>query len=362
MGVKKNTITINGRVYDASTGRPITDSQIKTVAKTADSTNISPVKPQPVKPMHKIKVHVASDRTPASQAHAIHVRTERPKTLIRSAVKKPVASKPNISIAAPISQPSHTIVRGTHQKREQRASQTIRSKHISKFEHYSAGVVRKTADIPVKQAPGNTKHAKPQAARYSIQDTPPSLQFQKSPTKQTAGRNIFEDALQTATSHKTVHRAKKRTYGRLGRLGAAGLTVLILGIFFTYQNAPRIALRNAQSSIGFNAKLPGYNPSGFGLSGPVQYQKGMVVINFRSNSDDRQYTVTQASTTLDNTAMVQQYLASQNKSYETTLVKGQPIYIYENSRATWVSHGVWYTIDGNAGLTKDQLTNIVASI
>lgn len=386
LGSKKNTIIINGRLYDSTTGRPVHDDPgVQVISPTKTSKTKTPVTPvvkrqseTPVRtPSHTTKTHKipvkTASRTSGQQATTIHVRTERPKTLIRSAVKKPVLTSTSRAVAGLVDQPKHHVIHGHagHSSHgEASRTQIIRSKHISKFNHHKA-VVHKTADIPVQSAPASRSASQ---KHYDISDTPPSLDYFAPHTTKTNHKpggaharhtnpapNIFEEALKSANSHKVTHNPHKK-HKRLGRLGLIGLSVLILGVFFTYQNAPRIALRRAQSTIGFAASVPGYSPSGFGMSGPVQYQKGMVVINFRSNSDDRQYAVTQTTTNLDNTALASQYLQSQNKQYEATDVNGQPVYIYDNSRATWISHGVWYTIDGNAGLSRDQLTSIVASI
>ena len=369
LGVKKNTITINGKTYDSTTGRPINDlstSQVISPSHTTIPVTRKHALAEPISKAHKITVKDPSvERSSGRQATTIHVRRERPKTLIRSTVRKPVieqAPRPAKAVAGLVNQPKHTVFHGHDRSQEVPHSQVIRSKHISKFNHHGTVVV-KTASLPVQVAPQAQKHRS--TDRYDIHDTPPTLDHFAPKAHARSGHasqpNIFEEALKSANSHKSTHKTHKK-HQRLGRLGLAGLSVLILGVFFAYQNAPRIALRNAQSTIGFSASVPSYSPAGFSREGAVQYQKGMVVINFRSNSDDRQYAITQTATGKSNTSLGEDYLATQNKQYETTSIKGQPVYIYDDSRATWISHGVWYTIDGNADLTRDQLTNIVASI
>ena len=361
MRAKKNTITLNGRVYDSKTGKPADDAvtiKVVTPQKSALKENIAK------STVHKIPVRTSADRKPGTKAATIHSRTERATTLSRATVKKPTPVKHPKAVAGVASQPTRIVVHSKGSQSPKAEPTIIRSSRIAKFNHAPVSVVHK-ANVPLVPAPKQQTARSTVRKAYDIADTPPAAHH-KSPGKAVAhhtpkSTNIFETALQSATSHKTTHiaTAKRR---RLGKLSIAGMSVLILGLFFTYQNAPRIALYRAQSTIGFEASVPGYQPAGFRRIGPVQYQKGIVVINFQSNSDDRQYTVTQTATALDNSNLANTYLKSSGKQFETTSINGNTIYIYENSRATWINQGVWYTIDGNAHLGKDQLTNIIASI
>lgn len=359
MRVKKDTITINGRIYDSKTGDLI-ETPKKVEVKTSQAS--SPV--IAVEKATTVGKKKSATRSSVVKANAIHTRTERAKTLSRAAVKKPAAPKKAKSATGPVSQPTRIIVHTKGKQTPQSTPTIIRSSRISKFNHAPISVVHK-ANVPIVPAPRQKTTPRAQHRRYDIADTPPATHHQtvKKPAHHKAANteNIFETALKTATSHKTTHKATAKQR-RVSRLGLAGLSLLILGIFFTYQNAPRIALYRAQSTIGFEASIPGYNPSGFRRVGPVQYQKGMVVLNFQSNSDDRQYTVTQTATALNNSELADGYLTATGKQFETTSIDNKTIYIYDNSRATWINQGVWYTIDGNAHLGKDQLTNIIASI
>ena len=325
-------------------------------------------KPKPQAPpeqpkARKIPVRISGSPRATVKATAVHVRTERPKTLVRSAVQKSAPAKSWKQAVAPVlSGAKPTVLRGHNDQRDQRATHIIKSHHITKFASPS-GVTHRTEHIPVRQAPAQkSKQHTTTHSIYNIHDVPPAPSVTHTSRPQTKhAPNIFEEALRTAESHKKTHPSRKSRRSRK-QIGALVASFLILALFFTYQNAPRIALRNAQSQIGFHASVPRYTPAGFGRASAIQYQKGLVVLNFRSASDDRQYAITQASTSLDNESLVEKYFKPQNKQYQATTVKGQPVYIYDDSRATWISHGVWYTIDGNARLNKDQLTNIIASI
>ncbi|MCA9330045.1 DUF4367 domain-containing protein [Candidatus Saccharibacteria bacterium] len=373
MGVKENTITINGRVYDAKTGKPVSIKSTNTA-----SASVKVIKPTKVLP--KIQKATTTDnkqvsmaqstnikkvaiRTTGTVSSAMHRRTERTKTLSRATVKKPAQTKTARTISGTIKQPSKIVVHSKGKEIIKPKPTIVRSNRINHFSKTSVTVVHKT-NIPVVNAPRQKVKHTTKLKSYDISNTPPMPQ-QKTTQYQIKNLpisdNIFNQALRSATSHKNTHKIPTKN-NRLGKIGLIGLSVLILGVFFSYQNAPRIALHKAKTTIGFDAKIPNYNPAGFRRIGPVQYQRGMVVLNFQSNSDDRQYAVTQTSTDIDNADIPSKYLDGVSKDYQTTNVKGQTVYIYNNSRATWINQGVWYTIDGNANLGKDQLVNIVASI
>lgn len=359
---KTNTITINGRTYDTTTGSAI-DIIIN------PSQHSSPKKPTPVRVIvkptkHKAKqitVHDSSHRNPAQTATKIHVRAERPKTLMRTSVKKPSAPKPLVHASGLVSQPRHKIVHGSSTKREQRSTQIMQSKHISKFKHPHKGVTKKTAAIAVKEVPsGQTAGIK---ALYDIADTPPSLHTPTLAKQIHVPQSIFESALATATTHQAKpYKQQRSPKKRAIRLGASALTVLLLVSFFAYQNVPRMTLRAAASTIGFNASVPGYSPAGFGLNGPIRYQPGQVILSFRSHSDDRSYTLTQAKLDLNPDTWANDYLSTTNQTYQIRNIDDKKVYIYNQSNATWTHNGIWFNVQGDAGLSTDQLLHIASSI
>ncbi len=55
------------------------------------------------------------------------------------------------------------------------------------------------------------------------------------------------------------------------------------------------------------------------------------------------------------------HVLTNKQPFQTFQDAGKTIYIYEDSKATWVNGGVWYQINGNASLTSDQLLRIANS-
>jgi len=140
----------------------------------------------------------------------------------------------------------------------------------------------------------------------------------------------------------------------------AGVVVFALGVggFLAYQNLPNIAMRVASTRAGLKANLPKYQPAGFSMAGPIEYEPGEVKLSYKSNSDNRSFAVTQKNSAWNSEALLENYIAPTKQPYQTFQANGRTIYIYSDNKATWVDGGVWYTIDGKANLNSDQLLRI----
>jgi hypothetical protein len=85
-------------------------------------------------------------------------------------------------------------------------------------------------------------------------------------------------------------------------------------------------------------------------------------VTFRSNSDERNFELQQQVSNWNSQALVDNFILSENKQYQTFQEKGKTIYVYDNANATWVNGGVWYKIEGNSSLNTEQLLKIASSI
>lgn len=360
---KTNTITINGRIYDAATGKAVS---------TPHATVVTPLRSKHTKSAgHRIPVSVIKpsttpaptpSTTPAKKAARTHAsenaarHAERSQTLMRHVVKKPSTTKAAHAVAASTAQPGRIIVQnGSVRQREERAKILNKSSHISKFAPGSS-ITKVTAHVPVAAAPKVTK-----AKTYDIANTPPTpIVIPANKPLRELHRDLFETAMHNSNSHTAKKHVIHKRRHKAARLTVAAASLLLLVGFFAYQNAPNLALKRASSTIGFTASIPTYQPSGFRRSGPVQYQPGKVTISFRSNSDSRAYTITQASSSVNDQTIRSRFLKDQN--YQTLTANGQTSYLYGADNLTWVRNGIWYTIDGDSALSKDQLLNIASSL
>jgi hypothetical protein len=190
---------------------------------------------------------------------------------------------------------------------------------------------------------------------------------------QTATQKMLDKALASASSHEAetpIHHKKKRS--KLGKklgispkaasISMAVLAFVLLAGFFTVQSVPNLSMRLAATRAGFDATMPGYQPTGFSFKGPIKYSPGQVTISFKSNTDGRQYDVKQQASNWNSDALLSNYILAEGKTYQTYLDRGRTLYIYNGSSATWVDNGVWYTVEGESNMTTDQLIRIAASI
>ncbi len=343
---QKTTIDINGKRYDARTGRLLHDH------KPAVATH----KPEAKKP-----TRTALDITRPATAKHVHKTAERSKTLMRHAVKKPSAT--------PVPEPRQTAVQAMSDvtkpavkaavnavatlhhhfdsERVERAQKIKRSSLVSKFSDFSSpasghAAHKKVQPLAVQPAPAHAPAAPPHSPSSTM----------------------LENGLKSAQSHTQHHKAKKTKSRRskLVRAGAGGMAVLLMSVFIAYQNVPNMSVRYAAAKAGVSARLPGYSPSGFALDRKIEYTPGKITIQFASNSDDRHFTITQRSSNWNSDTLMSNYVATASDQVHMLEDKGRTIYLYGDSNATWVNGGIWYEIDGNSQLTSNQLIRIASSM
>lgn len=339
--MSQSTITINGTVYDTHSGLPIGKS-------TSATTQVSPVKP--------------ARQTQSQPSHAVHRRTQKSVTLNRKIVS---SQKPAIA------KPAHTIQRSPAISRF--ASQPATSKPQA---------IRRMNDIaPAKTHPIAAKAFKnkvvpaPKPAQTQRQTQAPTLSQHmttqaKTPVAATPKpshvlkHEAVSKALENATAHKEKSPVKKasRAKARLFSLGLASASLVMLGGYFTYLNMPSLSVRVAAAQAGVNASYPEYRPDGYGLQGPVAYSNGQVNMKFASNSGPQSFTVKQAESAWDSSAVLDNYVKEKaGDNYITNTERGLTIYTF-GSNAAWVNGGVLYTIEGDAPLSTDQILRIASSM
>lgn len=337
MGESKNIIEINGKRYDARTGSVVghsKNSPKKPSGIVMDGVvrKAHPAVPTPKKPV------VA--RSKAQTAHAHHKKTKRSSTLMRKGLKKPAATHKKPEITPSIGSNVHARI--------ERARAVVQSKKISRFSEVKS-FTKTVAPVAV----AHPKNEKATAARKkaAAQSGAPTIQH-------------FEQAMQNATSHLTKYSEKKtkRLFKNKKINAVAGsLAVLLLVGFFGWQNAPNLKMRLAAADSGVSAAhLPAYKPAGFGMTGPIKTEPGKVTVSFKSRTDDRNFTISQAASNWNSESLYNNELASKPNK-QTWNEQGKTVYIYDDTSATWVDAGVWYKIEGNAELTTDQLLRIVNS-
>ena len=362
-------ININGKKYDAATGKMLTpDGVVSSKPKAA----VKPRKNTGV--MDGVAPRRPSSTKTASRASVKHVKKQPQKsqTLMRAGLKKPkpVAKSARAKQVSSIQKSSL----GNTAHREKQVMKIRQSPKIHKYDNVgNSTVVKKSVALTTRPAPEEinlTAHKPQKLAAVGATATKHARS-----TNNSSPDKLLDDAVANANSHKQElnekpHKTKRkskilRKYGvssRVTSISAAALAVVLLIGFFSVQNVPNLAMKVASTRAGFDASMPVYQPSGFSFNSPINYQSGQVTVSFQSNSDDREYQLVQTSSKWNSDALLSNYIVAENKQYQTFLDRGRTLYIYDGSNATWVDNGIWYQVEGESDLTTDQLVRIAASI
>lgn len=347
MSLRSTTIELNGKRYDARTGK-ILSAHEKVAGGHSEF----------VKPIAKNPGVSLDGFAKRKVAPAVHKKAEKSRTLMRGAVKKPVP--PKAKAAATVTRQRHTTHLDIDPKRVSRAKSVKKSSLISKFGAPSRAVKPVTSVLPVRPEPSAPPLPLSEHRKSNIAD------------KRSANQRILQKAIDSSTSHnqpkakKTTRRQhlsrKLRVSNRTVNLAAASLAAVLLVGFIAYQNVPNLSMRVAAARAGVEGTLPGYQPAGFGLAGPIKYQQGEITLRYASRSDERKFQINQQASQWNSETLLENYVATGNKAYQTFQDKGKTIYIYDENNATWVDGGVWYKIEGNSALNNDQLLRMAASL
>lgn len=361
MGSHKNVIEINGKLYDAKSGALIASPHVTSprAPKPTMDGFIRPAKPaaSPLStPAPKAKHH-----TPRPAASAASRRNlQKSKTLMRHAVKKPAHATPEPTTKTTVTaRAAHTAASNQRLTRAQAVEKSAFVNRFGGLSHHHP-VAKRTEPLPVRQAPAHATH-------HNHQATPPKTHHEAPKAKQSASEELFSRALAKAehepakAKKRTKHAQKSRFQNSFAKWGAGVAAAILLVGFITYMNLPNINMQLASARAGMNADLPNYQPTGFKPS-TISHQAGQVTINFDSNTDDRNYTVTQAVSGWNSEALQENFLNARNKEFQTTQDSGKTIYMYDDGNATWVNGGIWYQVESNQALSADQLLKIASSL
>ncbi len=313
------TVRIKDRLYDATTGLPVSES---------DKPNKS---------------------RPTTSATTVHSRTQRAQTLRKRTVKK--------NVAAPVVKPQ-SVVKSRPQPG--RHMDIARSKKISRFADHpntdtkpAAKPQSKSDDIPARDHPSAVKAAQIAKTRKAVANQ----------TAKQVKDSAITRAIDATPTKKQAHQSKKpktKSRRQLWIVAALGLVLVIsLAIFFY---TPSLSVDIASARAGVNATYPKYIPAGYRLKQPVEYQDGKVSLHFKSTSSPDKFTIHQERNSWDSSAVLDSIVRpATGDNYMTTQEQGLTIYLF-GEHAAWVNAGVLYTIDSSATLSGEQLRRIATSL
>lgn len=362
-----SVIELNGQIYDTSTGKllgnaPAKDTKHKKPSAKATSS---------VKHLDGFmrRPSITQRTVPTVTPAKVHKQPQKSTTLMRTAVKKPVATA-KIHAKAPVTTTVSNKATVEHKAfiapakpgRVIRATNIPKSTLISKFGAAAASI--KTEVLPVAPAPTQLK--------TSVKPSVPAVEVINHPKQTVAQTDPFQAALEQSLSHEQPKVRKAKLHHRVARklhvspkvVSLASFTLVALAISgaLAYQNLPELAMRVAATRAGLSASLPSYQPSGYSLAGPIQYQPGQVTVNYKAASDGRAFNVVQKNSSWNSETLLENFVSTTNTPYQTFQSNGRTIYIYGGNKATWVDGGIWYSIDGQSNLNSDQLLRIAESL
>jgi len=336
----RNTIVINGKLYDAVSGLPV-------AAPDAPSPRPESSKPKPHKAFSDIgpSVSVGTVRAPQKPRHTavnVHRTVQKSQTLRREALKKPATTHVD------------------SMRRKPAVGHVAKSDMISKFAPHPQ---RREAAQAAPAAAHPVQHAAPHTPAAHVTKPTKSLDSRERKEKLIAERLAKIDHTRSNTK---AHQAKRGFFSgrhpRVSSVVAACVALVLLGGYLTYLNMPNLSVRVAAAQAGVNASFPQYRPDGYRFDGPIAYASGEVTINFQANGGNQRFTIKQKASDWDSQAVLDNYVAKKsNNQYVTSSESGLTIYTFDN-KAAWVNKGIFYSIDGDAPLSSEQILRIAGSM
>jgi hypothetical protein len=302
-----------------------------------------------------------------STAQNVHHRAQRSQTLMRSVVRKPEAAKQTTTQTATKTPSTQTA--NLDPKRLTRAKATSLHSKVRRFGHVNVPA-NTTVSKNIPEGEVVTKPQQKSQSKASVINKPlPSMVTSASHHQL---ERLLDQALTSADAHKKALSGrlpnqnlwqKVKNTPRWLSIGVSVFAVVLLTGFISWHKVPQVAVRVAATRAHVNAHVPSYTPSGFSFTGPVHYNDGSVTIKFKADtSKDRTFTLTQKNSNMSNKSLADTAIP-QNSQVQTSQIGGTTVYIYGNSNdATWVNHGIQYTINDKASLNSDQLLKIADSL
>jgi hypothetical protein len=321
-------------------------------------------KPQPAQTgTIRVKKSVQQSQTlivrhgPAHPNHTKAHRTQHSKTLMRTAVKRPMPSfrtqagtVASLQHAVPSLIVSKKSVISLDEGRLVRAQTTAKSPLVG---HHTTPkpVMPTVAPIPVAPQPVRPAEQMPVHT--------PAPQHHKP-------ADMFEHAIANASHYVDIH-AHHRAYRKKVRthvtsMLAGSLVLIAVATFVAYQSSPSLQFRVASVRAGVSAHLPNFAALGFTYNG-VKAQDGKLLVGLKQGK--AAYTVSQQATNLSSEDMIQTISAtdaSGTPDYTTVPAGSTTVYRFANNSATWIQNGKWYTVVGTDAISDAQLQKLAQNI
>lgn len=349
--MSQTIITINGVAYDSATGQPVeqTNQQSNVTRHSSDNARAVHVQLQKSNTLSRRYVHPAKTTPISAARHAVN-----PATAIHAPIEPArVERSPMVSHFAPLSSTT-----------SQAAPDHVTVRQLTKPASKPAADIRPAVTHPAVQRYHDQRKTESPAHQATAQAIKPSDVIKREAIAEATAKMPAKSAKSSkkATKLRKSRQKQRSIFGRLVSFGSAATAIVFLGAYVTYLNMPAISTRVAAAQAGINATYPGYKPTGYSLNGPVAYSEGSVSMKFAANGSPESYTLDQARTGWDSSALLENYITPRaGDNYTTITSGGLTIYSYGNNSA-WINNGILYTITGSAVLSNSQVERIATSL
>ncbi|MHB1865037.1 MAG: hypothetical protein ACYCPS_02645 [Candidatus Saccharimonadales bacterium] len=294
---------------------------------------------------------------PSKKQASARSKPDKSKTLMRTAVKRPDFGSARNQSTKENLQPA---INNYHPNLSEAAALTDKSPLISRFApsmEYQQPETEAVSEFEPQPEPVDLS-----PASFSELDAQPMAIAAETPAI-----NVFKSGLPELSEYAQTAKEQVGKWKLFRRLsGWTVLAVIVIGVVaggvLINSNLGRIELYLASSKAGFAATLPSISPAGYDLSS-VGTGSGTIEASFKSNSDNRSYTLSEKKSSVPSSVMLDNYVQSNaGLNFQSINTDGKTIYIYNGHDATWVSKGIWYIIQDNNSLSNRQIIDIANSM
>lgn len=208
--------------------------------------------------------------------------------------------------------------------------------------------------------------ARPNVMTFPAQPTPtptpapaPSVATAP-PTPAMTTDDAFKLALSANVTPSTPVASQSTGPARPIALVMSVIAATLVGAYLWQSNYSTFALKLAGARSGMAATLPSYIPSGWKVDNTIKSSEG--TLSYKIASRDHSLDVTQKKSDWDSQAVLEQFVLPRSTDYLALQAQGLTIYVYSDGEAAWVNHGTFYHLDGNHGLTQEEIIRIATSL
>lgn len=187
------------------------------------------------------------------------------------------------------------------------------------------------------------------------------------PTSPTNAKDIKDAAIaevfQTISDRRSKEREIEKKRIRMVTIITTAIAVFGIIIYFLYISLPSLSIGIANAKSGTEASLPSFTPSGYSHNGLAYNEGSDIIINFKSTSNDKNFSLKQSKSSWDSSAVKNMVSKESNNQFTTTEKNGLTIFTYnKNTSALWVNGGILYRISSNSSLDISDISQIALSL